>query len=181
MHLVWESTLKREINWYAVYFTIHNVLIDNRIKQLKFKLIHKIIPTNENLFIWKQIDTPFCKHCNEVETLEHFFIKCSYVDTFWEIIHILFNQQGICKRFSMYEIVIGYKIQYKEFQEINLILSQITYSIYKSYMISERRSKTINILKIWYYDLLTLETYFDNKKSPRQTIIRFNNALREFV
>ncbi len=108
-------------------------------------------------------------------------MKCPYVNIFWKIINNIFNKLGIGKQLNMYEIVIGYKVQYKEFQDINLILSQIAYSIYKSYMKSERRSKVINMLQILYFDLLTLETYFNSKKAPRQTIIKFNKALREFV
>ena len=178
MHQFWEKTFKQEIQWYSVYFVIKNTLVDNRVKQLKFKLIHKIVPSNENLYKWKQIETPFCKHCNEIETLEHFFIQCSYITAFWDIIHTLFKQQGICKNISMFEVVIGYKTQYRQYQDINIILGQIIYTIYKSYMIGERRTKNTNMLKILYNDLLTLEKYFDKIKVSHPTINSFNKILR---
>ena len=66
------------------------------------------MPTNENLFKWKQTDSPLCEHCNEVENLEHFFIRCPYVEIFWDKKHNIFRHQGLSKKFDMFNIIIGY-------------------------------------------------------------------------
>ena len=181
VHGYWETKFNKEINWYPVYFTLHKVLVDNRIKQLKIKLIHKIVPTNENLFKWKQVDSPLCKHCREIESLEHLFIECSYIEHFWNNMRSLFRSLGICKTFSMFELVIGYKTEFKEYQDINIILSQVFYTIYKGYIKSERRTNQINMLKILYYDLLTLCKYFESKIQYHKLLCKFKNKLSDII
>ena len=131
MHSFWDTKFNFNINWKSVYLIINKVYVDNRIKELKHKIIHKIVPTNENLFKWKLIETPYCKHCEEIETLEHFFINCNYIRDFKETIQSLLKELVITKRIGMLNIVIGYKIQYKEYNDINIILGYITYTIYK--------------------------------------------------
>ena len=181
MHSYWETTFKRNINWYSEYFLINKCLVDNRIKQLKIKLIHNIMPTNENLFKWKQTNSPLCKHCNEVENLAHFFIQCPYVNTFWNKLHTLFKRQGICKQFDLFDIIIGYKVDLKEYNCFNIILCHITYTIYKGYFKSDRRSKAINMLKILYQDLLIVEKYFVNKNQSNRTLKQFIKSLKEII
>ena len=181
MHNYWQTTFNREINWQSLYFTINNVLVDNRIKALKIKLIHKIVPTNENLFKWKLIDSPLCKLCSEVETLEHFFISCVYIKSFWDEMLKLFTKLNINQKFGMFEIIVGYKTRSREYRDVNIILCQIIYTLYKSYMKSERRIKQINMFKILYYDLMTLDKYFDSKKENHAFISKFIKALTEIV
>jgi hypothetical protein len=181
IHTFWDTTFKKDINWKYVYLFIHNVLIDNKIKQLKLKIIHRIIPTNENLFIWKQIDTPLCKHCNYLENLEHFFIKCPYLRDFWTTVHNLFKKLNISKLFSLNEIVIGYKYELTEYHEINILINQIIYIIYKCYFISERRTKEINMLKLLYSDMMVLTKYFEKRKMSQVVITKFSKCLRELI
>jgi len=47
--------------------------MDNRFTQYRYKLLHRIIATNENLFTWKLSNSPCCNFCNEMETVDHFF------------------------------------------------------------------------------------------------------------
>ena len=62
----------------------HFTLVDNRIKQFRYKLIHNIIATNEILFTWKTNHSPYCHCCNELETLEHCYIGLTiYKSYFW--------------------------------------------------------------------------------------------------
>ena len=49
IHSFWENTFRTVIKWNSVYYFINNVLFNNKIKQMKLKMILKIIATNENL------------------------------------------------------------------------------------------------------------------------------------
>ena len=44
----WEEKVNFTVNWDSVYYILMSVVPDNIIKQIRFKLIQKIIPTNEN-------------------------------------------------------------------------------------------------------------------------------------
>ena len=59
---------------------LNYVLIDNRVKQFRFKLIHIIIATKENLFNWKISDTALCNSCGDIDTVEHFLLHCKHLD-----------------------------------------------------------------------------------------------------
>ena len=160
---------------------IHNVFINNRVKQLKLKLIHKIVATNENLVKWKLKQSPNCEHCNEIETLQHFFLQCPYVQPIWISMHLILKKLGIDHKFGMFEIIVGYKVQYRAYEDLNIILSQIVYVSYKTYFMTERRTKGININRILYNDMLNLVKYFDFKKSVHNFINKFCNALKEIL
>ena len=48
-------------------------LRNNRIKQLRIKIIHRIVATNDKLFTWTLSSNSYCKHCNAIENIEHLF------------------------------------------------------------------------------------------------------------
>jgi hypothetical protein len=52
-------------------------------KNLILKILHGDIYTNEKLFKYGMVDSPLCPRCNEVETLEHKFATCQYVNRIW--------------------------------------------------------------------------------------------------
>lgn len=101
-------------------------------------MLHNIIATNLNLFRWNISDSPLCKYCNEVEDINHFLIDCPHIAQFWSKINNTFKECNINKRMNSLEyILIGYKIENKEYNIVNTILSLIGYCIYKSYFLSE--------------------------------------------
>ena len=56
-------------------------------------------------------------------------------------------------------IVLGYKFIYKEYTGINMIINLIGFCIFKSYVISEKRTTPYNIVKLLKYELFILCTY----------------------
>ena len=174
MHNYWDNYTGYTINWNSVYHIINNVICDNRLKQLRFKIIHKIVPTNEKLFTWKIVDSPNCLRCNQTETLEHFFLTCPYVDPFWTMIAHCFEHVGIHKSLrSLNYIAIGYKPSYEGYNDINIILSYISYCIYKSYMVSERRTRAVNILRIFTDEIKNLQYLYEIRKTPHPILNKF--------
>ena len=150
---------------------MHKSIVDNKVKQFKMKLLHNIIATNLNLFTWKLKDCPLCIYCNEVEDYEHFFIKCRALSTFWSDIQTVFKRCGIQKHIkNINHIVLGYKIDQKEYNIVNIVLSQISYCIYKTYFMCERRTKPINIMYHLYNDLIVIQTHL---KINKGTSLRF--------
>ncbi len=53
VHDYWTRVFKERIMWKSVYDFINNVIQNTKVRQMKYKLIHKIIPTNENLLLGK--------------------------------------------------------------------------------------------------------------------------------
>ena len=127
----WSHYLESIINWEKVYTFIHNIK-DNRIRQLKYKLIHKIIPSKEQRYIWKISADPLCPICKEPETYMHLFIKCKAVETFWLKIENIFKLIGVNHNVKkLKNIIIGYKINSVEYYPINNVFALIAFVIYE--------------------------------------------------
>ena len=128
----------------SLHYFLNCALFDNRIKQYRYKLLHRIIAANENLFTWKLSNSPCCNFCNEMETVDHFLIECKYLDTFWTHISYVFKSCGVSKQVrSLHYLDIGYKSELLEYNWINVLFSYIGFAIYKSYFCCERRKKTV--------------------------------------
>ena len=133
VHTYWNSYFNKIIIWENVYNFLHK-LDDNRIKQFKFKLIHKIVPSKQIRFVWKISSNPNCNFCNEIENYQHLFIDCNQNNTFWQKITNLLTYCGISNNVkSLNNIIIGYKVDTPEYHDINKIFALIGFSIYKNY------------------------------------------------
>ena len=75
IHRFWNSHFKENIDWHSQYRFI-NSLYDNRLKQFKYKLLHRIFPCKEIRFRWKMVDSQNCSLCHVIENYEHVFIDC---------------------------------------------------------------------------------------------------------
>ena len=178
IHNYWEQTLRCKINWDAFYLVLNKTLPDNKIKQFKYKAIHRILATNANLFKWNIVNSPLCKLCNEVEDYEHFFIHCKYLDTFWSKVDNTFKKCGFHKSFRNLKcIIFGYKLEFAECRHINILLNIIAYCIYKTYFISERRTQFQDMYYTLYYDIIVIIKYFDNKNTKPLILRKFLNSM----
>jgi hypothetical protein len=176
IHRLWEILFEHEIPWNKVYLNIKSS-IDNRYKQFRYKLIHNIIPTGDNLYKWKLKNSPKCVLCNCTDSTEHFFIHCQSLNAFWKRIIETFKSLGICKHiFNLKNIVLGYSFentQHSNLWQINLIFTIIGFSIYKAYMMSNQRADTININGIFLHELNNMKLYLVHKKYNSHFIKRF--------
>jgi len=50
IHTFCIQKFKNNVNWENIYYFLNYSLMDNRIKLYRYKLLHIIIATNENLF-----------------------------------------------------------------------------------------------------------------------------------
>ena len=88
--------------------------------------------------------------CNELETIEHFFINCKNLDDFWlRVTFNTFKSCGMSKLVrSLQYLVIGYKTELVEYKWINVLFNYIGFTLYKPYICSDRRTKLCNWSKL---------------------------------
>ena len=91
VHTYWDTLFQQKHNWENIYKSIHN-LKDNRIKQFRYKLIHKIIPSKEVRFSWNISSNKTCNICDITETYSHLFIFCKELKNFWDKITEIFKK-----------------------------------------------------------------------------------------
>ena len=66
-----------------------NVTLDTKLRAFQHKFLNRIIYTNEKLFAFKIVDSPYCTFCeNEVESTEQLFFFCNVVNIFWKEVYL---------------------------------------------------------------------------------------------
>ena len=156
--LKWKSyfTLENTNLAYETLKFIFTFLDDNRYKIFRWKLLHHILPCNQLLKQWHIVETDTCLHCKQIENYEHFFLKCSYFELFWEKVQQILKKLNIGRHvINLKSIALGYKIHDKEYYGLNLLLTIISYTIYKVYYMSDKKIKVIQPLKILRQEIRT--------------------------
>ena len=70
--------------WESIFMVPALAPVDNKIKDLQYKIIMRFTPTNNLLYKIKKIGSPTCNFCNlETETIEHLFFDCTHVKDIW--------------------------------------------------------------------------------------------------
>ena len=160
---------------------IHNRLSLNKLKVYRWKLISYILPNQDNLYKWKISQTPMCFRCDQVDSYQHFFIDCKVLSQFWHSVYEILGKIGITIKFKLRHIVIGYKINDMEYDNLNLILTVLGFSIYKAFYMSEERKKYVDTLKIFKTEFNAYFEYVIKVKANKSNMIwKFYKILDDY-
>lgn len=181
IHRYWNHYFHKNTDWLLFYRFINN-LYSNKIKQYKYKSLHRIFPCKEIRYKWKMVENPNCNICNIKETYEHVFLECPVVSEIWDILSQYLREIGIIKNLkSLRTIIIGYKIAYPGYFYLNTILAVFGFCIYKAYFISESRSKPFNIFNLFKTEILILLKYLENNNDNNIFIIKLKSFLNKYT
>lgn len=73
-----------ENEWQSIFSLPRLLPIHNKVKDLQYKIIMRIVPTNYLLYKMRKINSPTCKFCYlEQESIEHLFFTCTHVKPLW--------------------------------------------------------------------------------------------------
>ena len=77
-----------DIDWKGVYSLAFRTTLESKLREFQFKILNRIVFTNEKLFRFGMADSPTCAFCQtEVESLEHLLFSCKVSSKFWK--HVL--------------------------------------------------------------------------------------------
>ena len=87
-------------------------------------MLNRIIYTNNKLFAFKIVDSPYCAFCNnEEESLEHLLVSCKVADLFWkEVLSWIAIYRNEVMEISLIDVLFGKFNIGKDFMVINHIL-----------------------------------------------------------
>ena len=75
-----------DIDWKSVYSLPFRTTLESKLREFQFKILNRIVFTNEKLFRFGMADSPSCFFCQtEVESVGHLLCKLS--SSFWK--HVL--------------------------------------------------------------------------------------------
>ena len=84
------------LDWKTIYRIPFLTTIDTRTRSFQFKILHKILFTNSNLFKMKLVPSPLCTFIGlEGESPEHIFCECGNIKDFWNDFVVWVNFVGL--------------------------------------------------------------------------------------
>ena len=96
------------------------------------------------MFKWKISTDSLCNVCKVEEDYDHFIMSYKYLDMFWNKINEMLKKIKFETNIRLQHLVFGYKIVDKEYFHLKYFLSILTFTIYKSYYVSEKKTKKID-------------------------------------
>ena len=89
----WESELNIQIDYdsfikcFREIYTVTNI---PKYRSFQYRLLHRAILTNKQLYQWNIVSTNLCSFCNEeVESYSYLFVFCKYVQSLWIKVELL--------------------------------------------------------------------------------------------
>ena len=84
------------LDWEKIYLLPFKTTLHTKLREFQYKILNRILYTNEMLFKFKKVDSPLCYFCGkELETLEHLFFCCPRVHAFWDEVTVMLHSQGV--------------------------------------------------------------------------------------
>ena len=76
-------------------------------------------------------------------------MSCKYLDIFWNKIKEMLKKVQFENNIRLQHLVFGYKTFDKEYFHLHYLLTILTFTIYKSYYVSEQKTKTIDVYLLY--------------------------------
>lgn len=142
----WSNLFPDRPTWTNIYL---NKIKNQKVKKLAdfhFKLLHRVLPCQENLHHWKISDSNKCRFgCPSTENYHHLFITCPQANNVITHTEKTLKGIGFNVKITYKTLIIGHKLAYNAYKPLNLLISHIFYAIFKYWV---KNDKTINI-KCW--------------------------------
>ena len=127
----WDNVLPNKTTWHENWKT----QTDKKLAEFHYKLIHRILPCQENLYKWKLSNSNACRFgCPTVETYNHMFLTCPRLKLLYIKLEKIFQNIGFTMKLTYRTLLFGHKATYTAYQPVNNLLSYIFYAIYKHWL-----------------------------------------------
>ena len=82
-----------EEEWEKVFLTVRTLPLDNKTKDLQYKIVMRFVATNYLLYKMNKVASQNCSFCAMMpETIEHLFFECTQIKNIWLYIFDKVNQ-----------------------------------------------------------------------------------------
>lgn len=159
------SSIFTDINWKNTWLFPFNYCINNKIKELHWKIVHNIYPTN--LYASKFSDkNSKCSFCDlEIESVTHLFYECTLVQNIWTKLELFLYQKTYhITNLKLQNIVTCYVHKNKNIEfMVNLYILYAKFHIHKAKFLNYKPSFiTLSTEIKQYYQILKK---INNKKA----------------
>ena len=121
-----------QLDWEKIYLLPFKTTLDTKLREFQYKILNRILYTNEMLFRFKKVDSPLCDFCeNELETVEHLFFFCTKVRIFWDDLKAVLNSLNISVDLEIKHVLFGVLDTSNINILVNYIVLESEYFIYR--------------------------------------------------
>ena len=178
----WNIMSAKNYNWKVIHQTPFKTTKSSKLQWFQYRIIHRILATNDFLHKIKKKENDKCTFCKVVkETIEHVFWSCPISAQLWEDLNNwIFQQTNLELPINFDFVLFGFlqKSQMNYVRNIIILLSK--YYIYKTKL--EERNPNINALKNYLRENLYIEKHiYMSNNSIEKTQLCWNpwNSLLE--
>ncbi|MCP3887247.1 MAG: hypothetical protein GY702_00005 [Desulfobulbaceae bacterium] len=123
---MWQNYFdNNDICYRIVYLKKIAMINDKKLAEFNYKILHNILPCNDNLYKWKKKNTDKCTLCNTKENIPHVLYECIYAKTIWNKVNLSGNSV-----FSAADVILGTHLGIPDV----FITTCISYFIYKKWL-----------------------------------------------
>ena len=131
----WNDVIPNKPTWCEIWKLRIQTQVDKKLSEFHYKLIHKILPSQENLHKWKLSDSQYCRFgCHSVENYNHMFLLCPRLKPLILKLNQIFEKIGFTLKLTYKTLLFGHKIAYPAYGPLNNLLSYIFHAIYKHWL-----------------------------------------------
>ena len=88
----WERKLGKKINE-KTWSNIFSCTKETKLQEFQWKIVHNIFPTNILLSKIGIKDTEKCEICGVTDYIEHLFIECQRIGSYWNVVETMINSK----------------------------------------------------------------------------------------
>ena len=135
---------------------IYSPLVTNKLGDLNWKIVHRVLHTALSLNRMEVLDVPICHKCGAIENLEHLLVDCITLDVFWSQVQIyvdkITNSRVIisnCVKLLGWIPGEKEKVPTKIVDLVNWSITIARYAIYRSAVDFKSRSEVTSVPAIF--------------------------------
>ena len=108
----WERDLQIDQTSLKAFFSrVKNVCKDNKLREFYFKLLHRIVVTKKELFLFGKAEDTKCPYCEMNDSIIHTFHSCNWSQSFFLEVIKWFNKENVTSfSLSPTELIFGMKV-----------------------------------------------------------------------
>ena len=108
----WERDLQIDQTSLKTFFTrVKSVCKDNKLREFYFKLLHRIVVTKKDLFLFGKAEETKCPYCGINYSIIHTFHSCNWSQSFFLEVITWFNKENVTSfSLSPTELLFGMRV-----------------------------------------------------------------------
>ena len=133
-HWISEYPFLNEIDFEKFYCLPYKILKETKLQAFQYKILHRIVATNDKLFQWGIKESNLCMYCGQHDTISHFFWDCIEVRQFWTSIENWANTVlNLNSKLNSIDILFGipFNTGNDKMHNINYVILHAKFYIYK--------------------------------------------------